>query len=59
MNKDFVICDNQKDIDDNCSCYGNDFYTIAKEDILALLAGKTICAMCNDEYGVFIKMEDE
>lgn len=56
--ENFIICNNEKEINENCSCWGNDFYTISKEDIEALLHGKTLHVMVNDEYGVFINMEE-
>lgn len=52
----FYICHDKNDIDRYCSPYGNEFYTITKDDIEALLAGKTLAAVVNDEYGVFIKI---
>lgn len=40
----FVICNTQDEVDAYTSCYGNEYFTIAKEDI-------------GGEYGVFIMME--
>lgn len=55
---DFIICNNEDEIESNMSCWGNQTFEISAKDITALLEGKTITAMVNDEYGIFIKMED-
>ena len=54
----FIICDNEDEIKSNESCWGNETFEISAKDIEALFAGKTLAAMVNDEYGVFIKLED-
>lgn len=53
----FVICNTQDEVDAYTSCYGNEYFTIAKEDIDALLAGKILAGDIGGEYGVFIMME--
>lgn len=54
----FLICNNEDEIKSNKSCWGNQTFEISAKDIIALLEGKTLTAMVNDEYGIFIKMED-
>ena len=54
----FIICNNEDEIKSNESCWGNQTFEISSEDIKALLEGKTITAMVNDEYGIFITMGD-
>ena len=54
---DFIICNNMEEVKLNESPYGNEYYEISADDIKALKDGKTITAMVNDEYGVFIKMK--
>ena len=58
MGDKFIICDNEDEIKSNESCWGNQTFEISSEDIKALLEGKTITAMVNDEYGIFITMGD-
>ena len=58
MTGTFVICNNAEEIESNMSCWGNQIFEISDEDIAALLKGKTLAATVNDEYGIFIKMED-
>ena len=52
----FIICNNEDEIEANKSYWGNQWFEISDTDIAALLKGKTITAMVNDEYGIFIKM---
>lgn len=54
----FIICNTQKEAITHASCYGNTYFTITKEDIEALLAGKILAGDVGYEYGVFIEMED-
>lgn len=58
MSDTFIICNNEDEIKSNESCWGNQTFEISSEDIVALMEGKTLTAMVNDEYGIFIKMED-
>lgn len=58
MTNTFIICNNEDEIESNKSCWGNQWLEISDTDIAALLKGKTLTAMVNDEYGVFIKMGD-
>ena len=58
MDDTFIICNNRDEIKSNKSCWGNQTFEISSEDIKALLEGKTITAMVNDEYGIFITMGD-
>ena len=53
----FIICNNEDEIKSNESCWGNETFEISAKDLEALLAGKTLTAMVNDEYGIFIKLE--
>lgn len=53
----FIICDNEDEVKSNESCWGNQEFEISAEDITALLKGKTLTAMVNDEYSIFIKLE--
>ena len=48
----------EQEIKLNMSYWGNKTFEISAKDIAALLEGKTLTAMVNDEYGIFIKMED-
>ena len=54
----FIICNNEDEIKSNESCWGNEKFEISASEIAALITGKTLAAMVNDEYGVFIKLED-
>ena len=58
MDDTFIICNNEDEIKSNKSRWGNQTFEISSEDIKALLEGKTITAMVNDEYGIFITMGD-
>lgn len=53
----FVICNTQEEANAYASCYGNDYFTITREDIEALFAGKTLAGDFGGEYGVFVTME--
>ena len=53
----FIICNNEDEVKSNESCWGNQEFEISAEDITALLKGKTLTAMVNDEYAIFIKLE--
>lgn len=55
----FIICNNEDEINSNMSCWGNETFEISAKDISALLEGKTLTAMVNDEYGIFIKLGDQ
>lgn len=57
MAETFFICNNEDEIRSHESCWGNQTFIISKEAIAALLEGKTLTTMVNDEYSVFIKME--
>lgn len=54
----FIICNNEDEIKSNESCWGNETFEISASELAALIAGKTLATMINDEYGVFIKLED-
>ena len=56
MTDTFIICNNEDEIKSNKSCWGNQTFEISAQDIAALLEGKTLTAMVNDEYGIFITM---
>ena len=58
MDEAFIICNNEDEIKSNKSRWGNQTFEISSEDIKALLEGKSITAMVNDEYGIFITMGD-
>lgn len=58
MDDRFIICNNEDEIKSNESCWGNQTFEISPDDIKALLEGKTITAIVNDEYGIFITMGD-
>ena len=53
----FIICNNMEEEKLNESPWGNEDYEISADDIKALIDGKTLTAMINDEYGLFIKMK--
>lgn len=55
----FIICNNEDEIKSNMSCWGNEILEISAKDLEALLAGKTLATMVNDEYSVFIRLEDQ
>ena len=57
MTNTFILCNNEDEIKSNKSCWGNQTFEISAQDIAALLEGKTLTAMVNDEYGIFIKIE--
>lgn len=60
MDNNIIICNSKEDIDKIDSEYwGSEFYTITKEDIEALMAGKTLAFIVNDEYSGFVKMKEE
>lgn len=46
----FIICN---------AHYGNIHFTITREEIEALLAGKILASGIDDEYGVFISLKEE
>jgi hypothetical protein len=54
----FVVCSTKEEAYKYASYYGNTFFTITREDIEALLAGKILAGDVADEYGIFIKMEE-
>ena len=56
MANTFIICNNEDEIESNKSYWGNQWVEISDTDIAALLKGKTLTVMVNDEYGLFIKM---
>ena len=56
MANTFIICNNEDEIESNMSYWGNQWLEISDTDIAALLKGKTLTTMVNDEYGLFIKM---
>lgn len=58
MDEYFNVCNNEDEVNANMSCYGNQTFMLSAKDIMALLKGKTLAGMVNDEYGVFIKMEE-
>ena len=53
----FVICNTQEEANAYKSCYGNEYFVIAKEDIKALLSGKILAGDFGGEYGIFVVME--
>lgn len=53
----FIICNNEDEIKSNELCWGNETFEISESELAALIAGKTLATMINDEYGVFIKLE--
>lgn len=55
----FIICNTQEEANMHASCYGNTYFTITREEIEALLAGKVLAGDVDDEYGVFISLEEE
>lgn len=53
----FIICNNEDEIKSNESCWGNETFEISASELAALITGKTLATMINDEYGIFIKLE--
>lgn len=51
----FIICNDEKEVQSNMSCWGNTTFELSIKDISALLQGKTL-AGDDGEYGVFIMM---
>lgn len=51
----FIICNNEKEVQSNMSCWGNTAFELSIKDISALLQGKTLAGDVG-EYGVFIMM---
>ena len=58
MPNTFIICNNKEEVKSNESCWGNITFELSKEDIVALLEGKTL-AGDTGEYGIFIMMESK
>ena len=56
---DFIVCSTKEEAYKYSSCYGNTYFTITREDIEALLAGKILTGDVAGEYGVFISMDEE
>ena len=56
---DFIVCSTKEEAYKYLSCYGNTYFTITREDIEALLAGKILAGYVAGEYGVFISMDKE
>lgn len=54
-----IIIKNEDDRQRCTSCWGNHTFELSLEDIVALLNGKTLGDPDLDEYGTFIKMEDQ
>ena len=54
----FIICNNEDEIKSNESCWGNETLEISAYELAALITGKTLATMVNNEYGIFIKLED-
>lgn len=54
----FTICDTMEEADKLRTRWGNSYFLIMREDIEALLDGKILAGDVGDEYGLFIKMED-
>ena len=52
------ICNSIEDEKECMSLFGNNFFELTREEIMALLDGKTLCDPDFDEYGTFIRMED-
>lgn len=50
-----IICNNEDEIEENMSCWGNTTIELSAEDIAALFKGKTL-ATDNGEYGIFIRL---
>ena len=57
--KDFIVFSTKEEAYKYSSCYGNTYFTITREDIEALLAGKILAGDVAGEYGVFISMDKE
>lgn len=54
----FIVCDSREEARKHASCYGDTYFTITREDIEALLAGKILAGDVGGEYGLFIKMKE-
>lgn len=55
----FIICNTREEANMHTSCYGNTYFSVTREDIEALLAGKILAGDVAGEYGVFISMDEE
>lgn len=54
-----LICKNEEDKNYCTSAWGNNFFELTREEIMALLDGKTLGDPDFDEYGTFIKMKED
>lgn len=59
MYRGMVICNDLDDADQYASTWGNTTFELSKEEILALLEGKVLADPYPNEYGTFIKMEED
>ena len=60
MASDFEVIENSMKAQNKFGhCYGSETYIITKEDIQALLEGKQLAATINDEYSLFIILDEE
>ena len=50
----FIICNTREEANMHTSCYGNTYFSVTREEIEALLAGKILAGDVGGEYGVFI-----
>lgn len=55
----FIICNTREEANTHTSCYGNTYFTVTREEIEALLAGKILAGDVGYEYGVFVEMGDD
>lgn len=60
MPETFVVCSNEYEVKVHESrSYGSQMFEVSIKDINALLEGRILTAMINDEYSVFIKLSDK
>ena len=52
-----IIIKNKEDEKLCTSCWGNNFVELTREEVIALLQGKTLGDPNFNEYGTFIRME--
>ena len=55
----FIICNTREEANMHTSCYGNTYFSVTREEIEALLAGKILAGNVGGEYGVFVEMDHD
>ena len=53
----FIICNTREEANMHTSCYGSTYFSVTREEIEALLAGKILAGDVAGEYSVFVERE--